>query len=150
MTTWLTGWRVFTQIVDRLRERIEMSLYPVGSLMPSEAALCREFGVARNTVRRAMAVLEAEGLILTIPAKGRLVLGGEAPAEDLYLYQTIARELRGEIERGDLAPGSALPSESQLRRRHEVSRSTVRQALALLEKEGLIVAEHGRGRYVRR
>ncbi|MER6946542.1 GntR family transcriptional regulator [Nonomuraea sp. NPDC000554] len=150
MTKWLTGWRVFTQIVDRLRDRIEMTMYPAGSMMPSEAELCAEFGVARNTVRRALAMLEAEGLILAIPAKGRLVLGGEAPESEPYLYQTIARQLREQIERGDLAPGCPMPSESQLRRRHGVSRSTVRQALAVLEREGLIVAEHGRGRYVRR
>ncbi|MER6514501.1 GntR family transcriptional regulator [Nonomuraea sp. NPDC001636] len=150
MNKWLTGWRIFTQIADRFRERIAMSMYPAGSMMPSEAALCAEFGVARNTVRRALAMLEDEGLILTIPAKGRLVLGGDKPKEEPYLYQVIARKLRGQIERGELAPGSALPSESHLRREHKVSRSTVRQALAVLEQEGLIVSEHGRGRFVRK
>ncbi|MEV4109301.1 GntR family transcriptional regulator [Nonomuraea sp. NPDC049695] len=150
MNRWLTGWRIFTQIEDRLRERINMSMYPVGSMLPSEAALCAEFGVARNTVRRALAVLENEGLILTIPAKGRLVLGGDKPKDEPYLYQAIARELRGEIERGELQPGTTLPSEAQLRRQHGVSRSTVRQALAVLEQEGLIASEHGRGRFVRR
>ncbi|SEG67573.1 regulatory protein, gntR family [Nonomuraea solani] len=149
MTRWLTGWRIYTQIVDRLRERIEMSEYPVGSMMPSEAALCAEFGVARNTIRRAMAVLEAEGLIQTIPAKGRLVLGGGKAKKEPYLYQAIARELREQIASGELVPGSAVPSELTLRRAHRVSRSTVRQALAVLEQEGLIVAEHGRGRFVR-
>ncbi|MFI6817234.1 GntR family transcriptional regulator [Nonomuraea sp. NPDC050328] len=150
MPRWLTGWRVYTQLVDRLRERIEMNMYPEGSMMPSEAALSAEFGVARNTVRRALAVLEAEGLIQTIPAKGRLVLGGSKTRDEPYLYQGIVRELRGQIERGELAPGGAVPSESILRRAHGVSRSTVRQALAVLQQEGLIVAEHGRGRYVRR
>ncbi|MGR6914340.1 GntR family transcriptional regulator [[Actinomadura] parvosata] len=150
MNRWLTGWRIFTQIEDRLRERINMSMYPVGSMLPSEAALCAEFGVARNTVRRALAVLENEGLILTIPAKGRLVLGGDKPKDEPYLYQAIARELRGEIERGELQPGTTLPSEAQLRRQHGVSRSTVRQALAVLEQEGLIASEHGQGRFVRR
>ncbi|MEV1168134.1 GntR family transcriptional regulator [Nonomuraea sp. NPDC049784] len=150
MSKWLTGWRIFTQIVGRLRRRIEMGMYPVGSMLPSEAALCAEFGVARNTVRRALAVLEDEGLILTIPSKGRVVLGGDKPKDEPYLYQVIARELRGQIERGELEPGTTLPSEAQLRRQHGVSRSTVRQALAMLEREGLIMSEHGRGRFVRR
>jgi len=57
----------------------------------------------------------------------------------------IARQLREQLQRGDLTPGSAVPSESQLRRSHGVSRSTVRRALAVLEHEGLIVTEHGRG-----
>ncbi|MFD2357321.1 GntR family transcriptional regulator [Nonomuraea ferruginea] len=42
-----------------------------------------------------------------------------------------------------------MPSEAELRRRFTTSRNTVRQALAVLEHEGLIVAEHGRGRFVR-
>lgn len=126
-----------------------MTTYPVGSMLPSEAALCAEFGIARNTVRRAMAVLEEEGLIQTIPSKGRLVLGGGMAKKDPYLYQAIAGGLREQIEKGELAPGSAVPSELVLRRAHGVSRSTVRQAFAVLEAEGLIVAEHGRGRFVR-
>ncbi|MEV0597557.1 winged helix-turn-helix domain-containing protein [Nonomuraea cavernae] len=150
MTRWLTGWRVLPQIVARLRERIEMTTYPMGTMMPSEAELCAEFGVARNTVRRALALLEAEGLILAIPAKGRLVLGGDKSGDEPYLYQAVARDLREQIQRGDLAPGSTVPSEAQLRRSHGVSRSTVRQALAVLEQEGLIVSEHGGGRFVRR
>ncbi|MER6000846.1 GntR family transcriptional regulator [Nonomuraea angiospora] len=139
MNRWLTGWRVFTQIEDRLREGITMSMYPAGSMLPFEGALCAECGVARNTV-----------LILTIPAKGRLALGGDKPKDEPYLYQAIARELRGEIERGELQPGTTLPGEAQLRCQHGVSRSIVRQSLAVLEQEGLIASEHGRGRFVRR
>ncbi|MEV4173852.1 GntR family transcriptional regulator [Nonomuraea sp. NPDC049709] len=66
-----------------------------------------------------------------------------------YRYLAIAAELRARIERGELQPGSALPSEAALRRRYEASRNTVRQALAVLEHDGLVVAEHGRGRFVR-
>lgn len=127
-----------------------MARYPVGAMLPSEAELCAEFGVARSTVRRALALLEAQGVILAIPAKGRLVLGGDNAGVEPYLYQRVARELREQIQRGDLVPGSAVPGESQLSRGHGVSRSTVRQALVLLEQEGLIVSEHGRGRFVRR
>ncbi|MFC6679704.1 GntR family transcriptional regulator [Nonomuraea ferruginea] len=71
------------------------------------------------------------------------------PGTTSYRYQEIASTLRGQIQSGDLAPGAALPSEAELRRRFTTSRNTVRQALAVLEHEGLIVAEHGRGRFVR-
>jgi DNA-binding GntR family transcriptional regulator len=116
-------------------------------VLPSEAELCRTFGVARNTARRALAILEDEGLLVTVPSKGRVV-PGESTAVP-YRYQVIAGELREQIERGDLAPGAALSSEAELRRRFAASRNTVRQALSVLEREGLIVAEHGRGRFVR-
>ncbi|MFI6599136.1 GntR family transcriptional regulator [Nonomuraea sp. NPDC050536] len=140
----LTGWRVYSQIADRIRVRIVTGEYPAGSSLPSEAELCAEFAVARNTARRGLAVLEGEGLIVTIPSKGRVVSG--APATP-YRYRAIADDLRDQIARGELGP--AVPSEAALRRRYAASRNTVRQALAVLEHEGLIVAEHGRGRFVR-
>jgi len=146
---WLTGGRVYPRIADRLRARIEAGEYPPGSALPSEAELCAEFGVARNTARRGLAVLEAEGLIVTVPAKGRIVVASGVRVAP-YRYQAIAAEWRERIMRGDLPHGAALPSEAHLRRRYGVSRTTVRQALAVLEAEGLVVAEHGRGRFVRR
>ncbi|MGP3914258.1 GntR family transcriptional regulator [Nonomuraea sp. 10N515B] len=144
---WLTGGRVYTQIADRLRARIRSGEFPSGTALPSEAELCRAFGVARNTVRRGLAILEDEGLLVTVPSKGRVV-AGESTAVP-YRYEEIAARLREQIERGDLTPGAALPSEAELRRQFAVSRNTVRQALSVLEREGLVVAEHGRGRFVR-
>ncbi|MFI6790921.1 GntR family transcriptional regulator [Nonomuraea sp. NPDC050383] len=144
---WLTGGRVYPQVADRLRERIVSGEFPPGSVLPSETALGRFFGVARNTVRRGLAMLEGEGLLVTVPSKGRVVCGA-GPAVSPYRYQAIAAELRGQIERGELAAGAAVPSEAELRRCFTASRNTVRQALAVLEREGLVVAEHGRGRFV--
>lgn len=65
-------------------------------------------------------------------------------------YQQIAERLRGLIRRGDLKPGSAMPTENDLVKQHKVSRNTVRLALAALTNEGLITGGRGRGRVVRR
>ena len=65
-------------------------------------------------------------------------------------YQIIADELRAAIHRGDYGPGDALPSEAELRGTYDVSRPTVRHAVAMLRSEGLIDVEHGRGAFVRR
>ncbi|AQZ67769.1 Transcriptional regulator of succinyl CoA synthetase operon [[Actinomadura] parvosata subsp. kistnae] len=146
---WLTGWRVYTQLADRLRDRIVAGEYAAGSVLPSEAKLCQEFGIARNTARRGLAILEDEGLIVTIPSKGRVITAAAATPHAVYRYQLIAGDLREQIRHGELAAGAALPSELSLRRRYGASRNTVRQALGLLEREGLVVAEHGRGRFVR-
>ncbi|MFI6321551.1 GntR family transcriptional regulator [Nonomuraea sp. NPDC050556] len=143
-TVILTGGRVFTQIAEHLRTRISDGEYPTGSILPSEKTLCAEFCVARTTVRRGLAVLEREGLITTIPSKGRVVNGAETNVS--YRYQLIADELRDAIIEGRLAD---VPSEMTLRRRFDASRNTVRQALAVLEREGLIQAEHGKGRFIR-
>ncbi|MED7926251.1 winged helix-turn-helix domain-containing protein [Nonomuraea sp. LP-02] len=138
---------MYTQIADRLRERIRSGEFAPGQVLPSEAELCREFGVARNTVRRGLAILEAEGLLVTVASKGRVVLGKGTAVS--YRYQVIAAWLRERIARREFAPGDLLPSEAALRRRFQASRNTVRLALSLLEHEKLVMAEHGRGRFVR-
>lgn len=142
-----TAWGAYAQIAEVLRQRISGGELVPGSPMPSEAALCDEFAVVRNTVRRALAALEDEGLIETLPGKGRVVRG-EAPTQ--YEYRRIAAELRKRIEGGDLAVGDALPSEAAIVEKYGVARGTARQALAALEHDGLIEARHGKGRFVRR
>jgi GntR family transcriptional regulator len=66
------------------------------------------------------------------------------------VYRQIADHLRDDIQRGALAPGEQLPSESQLMAEYDVSRVTARRALGVLVTDGLVVAEHGRGWFVRR
>jgi GntR family transcriptional regulator len=62
----------------------------------------------------------------------------------------IADELRQSIESGELAPGAQLPSERQLAATHGTARNTAREAIRLLADSGLVIAEQGRGAFVRR
>jgi DNA-binding GntR family transcriptional regulator len=64
-------------------------------------------------------------------------------------YLQIADDLRSAIHRGDIAPGSQLPSTSDLSTQYGVARMTVRNALRLLRDEGLVVARQGSGVFVR-
>lgn len=64
-------------------------------------------------------------------------------------FRLVADELRRRILAGAIPPGSLLPSETALITEFGVSRGTVREALALLRAEGLVVTEHGRGTYAR-
>ena len=64
-------------------------------------------------------------------------------------YREIADQVRSAIESGDLPPGAALPSESELSAEHGVARTTARRALIFLEDSGLVEAAMGRGRFVR-
>ncbi|MFF0153157.1 GntR family transcriptional regulator [Micromonospora sp. NPDC005203] len=64
-------------------------------------------------------------------------------------YRLVADELRRRIEAGAIPPGSLLPSESTLMTDFSVARGTVREALALLRSEGLVMTEVGRGTYAR-
>ncbi|MFD4575610.1 GntR family transcriptional regulator [Streptomyces sp. NPDC058417] len=63
-------------------------------------------------------------------------------------HQGVARVLAREIRSGALEPGSRLPGEHALTRRFEVSRTTVRQALDELSKQGLISTHAGVGSFV--
>jgi GntR family transcriptional regulator len=72
------------------------------------------------------------------------------PASDRAVYRQIADHLREAIESHDLPAGSQLPSESALVTEYTVSRVTARRALSVLVAEGLVIAEHGRGWFVRR
>lgn len=68
---------------------------------------------------------------------------------DRPAFKQIADDLRHQIESGGLAAGDRVRSEAQLMAAYGVARMTVRQALAVLKAEGLIIAEHGRGVFVR-
>jgi len=80
------------------------------------------------------------------------VLDGLAvdPGSDRAVFRQIADQLRATIQNGRLSEGDRLPSEAQLIDHYGVARMTIRNALQLLEAEGLTRAEHGRGVYVRR
>lgn len=80
------------------------------------------------------------------------VLDGLAvdPSSDRAVFRQIADQLRAAIQSGRLSEGDQLPSEARLIEHYGVARMTIRSALQLLETEGLTLAEHGRGVYVRR
>lgn len=66
------------------------------------------------------------------------------------IYYRIEESLRGRIAAGEFRDGDALPSEAELTRAFKTTRGTVRQALARLVFEGLIVRRVGRGTFVSR
>ncbi|MET9801855.1 GntR family transcriptional regulator [Streptomyces sp. NPDC006368] len=65
-------------------------------------------------------------------------------------YERIADELREAIRSGRLGPGDRLPAETDMAARYRRSVPTVREALRLLQDEGLIEKQHGRGNFVRK
>lgn len=66
--------------------------------------------------------------------------------------RSLPLQLRDEIaeliEHGGMPPGAQLPSELELADRFSVGRTTIREALKLMEQDGLIDVRHGRGRFV--
>ena len=63
----------YKQIADILRRRIEAGELEVNRPIPSEAQVQQEFGVARETARKAVAILRDEGWVVTVPGMGTYV-----------------------------------------------------------------------------
>ena len=64
------------------------------------------------------------------------------------LYFEVIDFLLEDIKSGQYPPGSKLPSEDQLAREFSVSRVTLREALRVLEDDGVIIRRHGTGTFV--
>jgi len=61
------------QVYDALSEQIAAGRYPVGSKLPAENDLARQFGVSRPVLRQALGRLRAEGLIAARQGAGNFV-----------------------------------------------------------------------------
>nr|WP_202455012.1 GntR family transcriptional regulator [Streptomyces sp. SID8367] len=128
------------QVAELLRQQIESG--NVGDALPSEAALMRSYGVARNTVRRALKVLEADGVLESAPGIGWRLAGGGDP-------RSLAERMTDVIAEDSLSIGDTYPSEAKLCERFGASRTAIRRILAQMEGNGLLTTVHGKGRTVR-
>ncbi len=64
-------------------------------------------------------------------------------------YAQLVNILRQSMAAGILRPGDQLPSEAQLCERYGVSPMTVRRAINMLVDQGVVIAEQGRGTFVK-
>lgn len=76
---------------------------------------------------------EKEGDILNINNKSK--------------YAVLVDDIKNDINEGRIKNGDKLPSEHELAEMYGMSRHTVRKALSILENEGFVRAEHGRGTF---
>lgn len=63
----------YRQLAGIIRARIARGDWAPGRVMPSETRLVQEYGLARTTVRRAIAVLVEEGAVFVVPQRGTFV-----------------------------------------------------------------------------
>jgi DNA-binding GntR family transcriptional regulator len=134
----------YMQVAEALRQRIQSGV--ITDQLPSEAAIAAEFGIARTTVRRALASLEGDGIIESIAGLGRRVASDETHQAP---YKRVHDDLLAQMQDGRLPAGGRIPSEPTLATTYGVSRGTVRRALAVLEADGRVESRQGVGRVVR-
>jgi len=140
----------FRQIADKLREEVA-AVKPTGSgpaKLGSETELSARFGVARNTLRKALSELARDGLVYSLPTKGWYI-SQPGTREEPPDHLAIAAKLATEIRAGEPGPGEKLTTAPQIASRFGVSLHTARQSLLALGAQGLIESQHGKGWYVK-
>ena len=71
------------QIAQSVRERIHAGEWAAGERLPSIPALAEAYGVAKQTVQRAIDQLRVEGVLITRPGSGTYVRGTRRPLNRL-------------------------------------------------------------------
>lgn len=64
------------------------------------------------------------------------------------LYLHVANLMRRRVQSGEWAPGAQLPALANLAEQFGVANVTIRQAIAIIEQEGLVRRQQGRGTFV--
>ncbi len=88
------GKPVYLQLVDQIRLAAASGAIRVGEALPSIRPLAEELRVNRNTVAKAYAELEGQGVIESIPGKGCFLLENGSP----YNKQVRQKLLSAEID----------------------------------------------------
>ncbi len=83
---------IYREIAESLRSDIERGAYGEGGLLPSEASIGASFGASRVTVRKALELLRAEGLVVSRQGLGWSVATDPIP-QTLDALVSIERQL---------------------------------------------------------
>ena len=62
------------EVYENLLNKIVNKEWKIGDRIPSENALCKEYGVSRVSVRAALQKLQAQNMVITRPGRGTFVL----------------------------------------------------------------------------
>lgn len=81
---------MYVQMASHLADAIGSGKYPVGSLLPPEAALCQLFSASRFTVREAIKLLRSLGMVSTHHGAGSRVVSKQARDERfVYSFESV-------------------------------------------------------------
>lgn len=105
-----------TTLLHQLRKEITEGVYPNGTRLPIEREFCRQLGVARETLRGALKILEKENYIERIIGQGTYVRYGDSrelffliPCPDYFIRSNYTtRQATGKILSGCLTQSHLL------------------------------------------
>lgn len=86
----------YQELFKKIEEAIQKETYAVGEFLPSEHELMESYQVSRDTVRKALALLQEEGFIQKIRGQGSKILRKEQidlPVSNLTSYHELVEQL---------------------------------------------------------
>lgn len=66
--------QLYEQIIDNIKNLILTGEFKVDDRLPSVRALAKELGINPNTIQKAYSELERQGIIMTLPGRGSIIL----------------------------------------------------------------------------
>jgi GntR family transcriptional regulator len=87
------GKPVYLQVVDQIRLAAASGALRIGEALPSIRPLAQELRVNRNTIAKAYAELEGQGVIETIPGKGCFLKDGDSPFSKQVRQKLLSAEI---------------------------------------------------------
>ena len=88
-----TGKPVYLQLVDQIRYAAASGAVRPGEPLPSIRPLAEELRVNRNTIAKAYAELESQGVIETIPGKGCFLKENNTPFTKQVRQKLLVKEV---------------------------------------------------------
>ena len=88
-----TGKSPYLQLVDQVRYAAASGGLRAGEALPSVRQLAEELRVNRNTIAKAYAELESQGVIETIPGKGCFLKDGNTPFTKTVRQKLLVKEV---------------------------------------------------------
>ncbi len=88
------------QLTDNIRELILSGEFKPDDKLPSVRSLAKELGINPNTIQKAYSELERNGVIMTLPGRGSIVLAdseslrGEKTRQLVKSLMSLAREAK--------------------------------------------------------
>jgi GntR family transcriptional regulator len=88
-----SGKPVYLQMVDQIKAAAASGAIQTGELLPSIRPLAEQLRVNRNTVAKAYAELERQGVIETVPGRGCFIKENDSPFRKEVRRQLLAEEV---------------------------------------------------------
>ena len=88
-----SGKPVYLQVVDQIKAAAASGVMHSGESLPSIRPLAEELRVNRNTIAKAYAELESQGVIETVPGKGCFVKPNNSPLKKEVRRKLLIEEI---------------------------------------------------------